>query len=69
LTCKRRKFKINELWGFAPVGMMECWNSGIMASCAQSLRLGEDNGMMSLKEGIKEHIIVLILLLILGVIG
>jgi hypothetical protein len=49
--------------------MMECWNSGIMASCAQSLRLGEDNGMMSLKEGIKEHIIVLILLLILGVIG
>jgi hypothetical protein len=31
------------LRGFAPIGMLECWKSGIMGS---GLRLGEDNAML-----------------------
>ncbi len=32
-----------QVRGFAPIGMLEFWNIGIMGS---DLRLGEDNGMV-----------------------
>jgi len=48
-----------ELRGFAPIGMLECWNSGIMGfglrlrflpvglqAGGWSLQLGEDNAML-----------------------
>jgi hypothetical protein len=41
-ACAGMTIKI-VLRGFAPIGMLECWKSGIMGS---GLRLGKDNAML-----------------------